>query len=233
MDEVASQGRAGDAAAVGRVVIPRRQIKRRLDELAAEVAAAYPRGELTMLVVLTGGMVFAAELMRRLAMRVHLAAACVRSYPDGATESCGPELRVPPVGEFAGRDVLIVDDILDTGATLKAVEAAVRCCGPASVRACVLFRKERPDLPRRREADFAGLGVPNVFVVGYGLDHEDRYRNLPDLHEMGRREKKRPATTRKTGDGRSRSRITIAKGNGKETTTSRRGKQPRTMGENP
>ena len=172
--------------AVGRVLVRRRRIAARLDELAAEIAAAYPSGELTMLVVLDGAMVFASELVRRLALRLRLESAWVRSYPCGSRRSAGPKLRMPLDGDFAGRDVLIVDDILDSGRTLRALREAVAARGAASVRTCVLFRKRRGDLPGRREADFHGLDVPDVFVVGFGLDCDGLWRDLPDLHELAR-----------------------------------------------
>jgi hypoxanthine phosphoribosyltransferase len=84
------------------------------------------------------------------------------------------------VGDISGRHVLLVDDILDSGGTLKLVVPELRALEPASVKTCVLLRKDRPSA-REVQADYVGFEIPDEFVVGYGLDFDDYYRNLPDI----------------------------------------------------
>ncbi len=163
------------------VLIPRARIAARVEELASSIAASYPNGDLTILGVLTGSVVFLADLIRCLPMRLRLDAARVNSYPGQATSSQGPEIVVDPAGDFQGRHVLIVDDILDSGQTIELLRERVLSASPASVRTCVLLSKRRDDLPGRVAADFAGFGIEDQFVVGYGLDYGDLYRNLPDI----------------------------------------------------
>jgi hypoxanthine phosphoribosyltransferase len=84
-------------------------------------------------------------------------------------------------GDLEGEHVLLVDDILDSGDTMRRLLDAAGQSRPASLRTCVLLRKDRPDLPDRLDADFAGFDVPDEFLVGYGLDYDNLYRNLPEI----------------------------------------------------
>jgi hypoxanthine phosphoribosyltransferase len=164
------------------VLIPRHQIAARVAELAGEIAACYRGGgELTILAVLTGAVVFLSDLIRHLPLRVRLETVRVVSYPDRATVSQGPAVLAPPAGDLGGQDVLILDDILDSGQTLQAIRTMPAFSRAASLRTCVLLRKRRTDLPARAEPDFVGFDVEDHFVVGYGLDYGNFYRNLPDI----------------------------------------------------
>jgi len=163
------------------VLIPRTRIAERIEELARSIAASCPDGDLTILAVLTGSVVFLADLIRRLPLRLRLDAARVKSYPGQATSSHGAGIVVDPGGDFQGRHVLIVDDILDSGQTIELLRERVLASSPASVRTCVLLSKCRDDLPGRVAADFVGFEIEDRFVVGYGLDYGDLYRNLPDI----------------------------------------------------
>ena len=177
---VGGGGRA-DGPDIARVVVPAGDIAGRVAELAGELAACYRGEEITILAVLTGSLVFLADLMRHLSIPLRVGVVSVSSYRDGATAPAPPRFTIPLAGDLAGRDVLVLDDVLDSGQTLGALLAELAGHGPASVRTCVLLRKDRPDLPDRMSADFAGFDVPNEFVVGYGLDHDHRFRNLPDI----------------------------------------------------
>ena len=172
--------RDGGAPKVGEVIIPGERITQRLDELAGEIAAAYPRGALTVLAVMNGALFFLADLLRRLPMRVELTTMRVRSYRGQGVRPGGAEIIAQLCDDLAGRDVLIVDDILDTGSTLALVARAVASQRPASCRICVLLRKGGRDL-RPARADFVGFDIPDRFVVGYGLDLDGWGRNLTDI----------------------------------------------------
>ncbi|MBK9139616.1 MAG: hypoxanthine phosphoribosyltransferase [Verrucomicrobia bacterium] len=159
------------------MLITEAQLARRVQELARALTHDYVGRDLTVVALLTGTVVFLADLLRRLALPLRLDFMGVSSYREGTASRelvFTKELRL----EVRHRDVLLVDDILDTGRTLLAVKTRLAALGPRSVRACVLL-----DKPARRvepvQAEYAGFTVPDVFVVGYGLDFAERYRNLP------------------------------------------------------
>ena len=166
---------------VDRIAVSRRRIARRVRQLGSEIARIYPDGDLTILAVLTGSMIFLADLVRQLPLRMRMEVISVSSYPGTATRPGKIELRHPVSRTLADKHVLILDDILDSGQTLGRLAAEVQAVGPRSLRTCVLLRKTRPDLPGRQDADFVGFDVEDVFLVGYGLDHDNLYRNLPDI----------------------------------------------------
>lgn len=173
---------------IDRVLVPRDEIARRVEQLARQIAECYGHGdgqtgerELTILAVLTGSLVFLSDLIRRLPLKIRIEVMSASSYPGRATVSKSVALAMPPEADFAGRDVLIVDDILDSGRTLAAIVRQVNSSRPASLRSCVLLSKQRRDVAERIEADFCGFEVEPEFVVGYGLDFDDLYRDLPDI----------------------------------------------------
>ena len=159
------------------VLITEPQIKRRVAELARAITRDYVGRDPVVVALLTGTLMFLADLLRRLVVPLKLDFIGVSSYREGTASRelvFTKDLRL----EVAGRDVLIVDDILDTGRTLKTVCARLERFKPGSLRTCVLL-----DKPSRRtepvEADYVGFVIPDLFVVGYGLDYAERYRNLP------------------------------------------------------
>jgi len=158
----------------------------RLDELAAQITEDYRGKELTVIAVLNGSLIFAADLLRRIPLPLKLDCLSVASY-HGGTESSGvvtfQQLNLPDID---GRHVLIVDDILDTGRTLHAISEKLRReTHPLSVRVCVLLRKEVPRAAEL-EADYVGFDIANEFVIGYGLDYQEQYRNLPVIGVLKR-----------------------------------------------
>ena len=181
MGNVNETNRSGLSGSSLDVVIPRDKIASRVDELAAELTACYGTGELTIVGVMTGVFIFLADLMRNLAMPIRLDIVSMCSYPGKSTNSHGPRLTLPPTANLTGRDVLIVDDILDSGRTMKFLMDLFSAAGPKSLRTCVLLRKNLGQPVERPDADFIGFDIPDEFVVGYGLDYDDLYRGLPDL----------------------------------------------------
>ncbi len=170
------------AAAPPRILYSRRRIARRVRELAASIDARYRGRPLTLCGVLTGGAVFAADLARSLRNdRVELDFVKASSYGEGTVSRGRVDLQILDQGGIAGRDVLVVEDILETGRTLAAVVRGIRLCGARSVRTAVLLVKpsERAEGP---EPDWVGFRMEEAaFVAGYGLDAGRRWRNLPDI----------------------------------------------------
>jgi len=153
-------------------------IMSRLDELASQISSDYAGKDLTVVAVLNGSLMFGADLLRRLEMPLRLDCLSVSSYHGASTTGVVKfnQLHLPDVH---GRHVLIVDDILDSGHTLHAIRDKLQNeTSPLSIKICVLLRK---DVPRQREleADYVGFDIANEFVVGYGLDYMERFRNLP------------------------------------------------------
>ena len=165
-------------ADVERILFSEPEIVAGIDRVAREVTRIYSGRDFTVVSVLKGSCVFASDLIRRIPIPLELAFLAASSYGDG-TESGALEVNFFPTGnEIEGRNLLLVDDILDTGRTLFALKAELARRGAAEVRTCVFL-----DKPSRRavplQADFRVFEVQNLFVVGYGLDFAGRYRNLP------------------------------------------------------
>jgi hypoxanthine phosphoribosyltransferase len=151
-----------------------------IDRLADMVRHEYDRRSLVVVGVLTGSIVLVADLIRRLECPVELSMVSASSYRGTATTPGRLELRLDSLPDLAGRDALLVDDIFDTGRTLEALVAELRRRGAASVRSLVLVRKVgRAEVAL--EPDFVGFDIPDVFVVGYGLDFDGAWRHLPHL----------------------------------------------------
>jgi hypoxanthine phosphoribosyltransferase len=161
-----------------RVLFDESTILRRLDEIAAQISADYRERELTVIAVLNGSLIFVADLLRRIPLPLKLDCLSVASYHGGTRTSGEIVFKQIALPDVAGRHILILDDILDSGVTLAAIAEKLRSAEPLSVRICVLLRKEKM---RRREveADYVGFDIEDEFVVGYGLDYLERYRNLP------------------------------------------------------
>lgn len=161
-----------------RVLFDEATIIRRLDEIAAQISADYRERDLTVIAVLNGSLIFMADLLRQIPLPLKLDCISAASY-HGGTQTTGEvvfkQLALPDV---AGRHILILDDILDSGVTLAAIAEKLRTAQPLSVKICVLLRKAKKRL-RQVEADYVGFEIEDEFVVGYGLDYMERYRNLP------------------------------------------------------
>ena len=160
------------------VLISAERIERRLDELARDIARDLSGRELALVGVLRASFIFMADLVRRLDLPLQLDFLSAASYGDATSPQHPVVVRWGPVLSVRGRDVLLVDAVLDTGRTLAAARAHLLELGARSVATCVLVVKEgaqEVDVP----VDYQGFTVPNRFLVGYGLDRAQRHRNLP------------------------------------------------------
>lgn len=166
---------------IDRILIPQEQIAARVADLARQITADHTAGgEVTIVPILTGAMIFCADLIRQIPIAMQIGLLTVSSYPGRSLRTQGAQVVGQQLGDVRGRHLLLVDDILDSGGTVRLVTAMLRELGPASVRTCVLLRKDRPSALDVR-ADYVGFEIPDVFVVGYGLDYDNYYRNLPDI----------------------------------------------------
>ena len=167
------------SADIDKVLISEEEIRRRVGELASQVESDFAGRDLVVVGLLTGTLMFLADLVREIDLPLRLDFIGVSSYGDG-TESCKLMFTKELKLDVANRDVLLVDDILDTGKTLRAVINKLGGMTPRQVRTCVLLSKKARreyDIP----ADYIGFEIPDEFVVGYGLDYAEKYRNLPSI----------------------------------------------------
>ena len=163
---------------IERVVFDGPAIHKRIDEMAAQITADYTDRELTVIAILTGSLMFMSDLLRRIPLPLKLDCLSVATYHGKTTTSGDVIFKQLAIPDVAGRDVLILDDILDTGHTLAAVRKRLETANPRSIRVCVLLSKRKPR-DRDVHADYIGFEIDDEFVVGYGLDFLQRYRNLP------------------------------------------------------
>ena len=159
------------------VLIPAEKIHDRVEVMAREVAAAYDGRPVTVVGILTGCLVFMADLIRRIDLPLRVGFLTASSY-RGGTAPGKLEIHDDILPDLVGRHILLLDDILDTGKTLTRVVAHLIDRGAESVKVGVLLRKVgRQEVPF--EPDFVGFTIPDKFVIGYGLDYNDEYRHLP------------------------------------------------------
>jgi hypoxanthine phosphoribosyltransferase len=162
--------------------ISREAIELAIKHMAADISKGYQHKNPLVLGVLRGSFVFMSDLLRQLDFPLEVDFVCCSSYQG--TESCGRiDMTLEPRAGLAGRHVLLVEDIVDTGLTLAYLVDNFRKKHPASLKVCALL-----DKPSRRQAevaiDYKGFTVPDKFIVGYGLDCDQQYRNLPELYTL-------------------------------------------------
>lgn len=161
-----------------RVLVPEEEVDARIRELGEKISKDYEGKQIHLICVLKGGVFFMCELAKRITVSVSMDFMCVGSYGDG-TKSSGVVRIAKDLDEsIEGKDVLIVEDIIDSGNTLYYLMDVLQRRKPASLRLCTLL-----DKPDRRvkdvKVDYTGFDIPDEFVVGYGLDYAQKYRNLP------------------------------------------------------
>jgi hypoxanthine phosphoribosyltransferase len=162
------------------ILIPRKEIEKAITRLAAEIRRDFPGGNLLLISILKGSFVFTADLMRRLDIPLEVHFIQLSSYGKG-TESCGKIQLVQPLRcPVEGRNIIVIEDIVDTGYTVSFIMEYLRAAQPASLRLCALT-----DKPARRVVpvtiDYLGFTVPDKFIVGYGIDWDEKFRHLPDI----------------------------------------------------
>lgn len=161
-----------------RVLFDEPTIHRRLDEIAGQISRDYSKKELTVIAVLNGSLVFMADLMRRIPLPLRLDCLSVASYHGKAQTSGEVIFKQVALPDVQDRHILILDDILDSGHTLAAIREKLQTAGPRTIKVCVLLSKKK-ERARKVDADYLGFEIEDEFVVGYGLDYDERYRNLP------------------------------------------------------
>jgi len=160
------------------ILVTESAIKRRVRKLGREIEATYGDEEITVISIINGAILFTADLLREISNPVRLDCIRISSYRN-QTKSIGKPQMIHSLSlDVSNRHVLLIDDILDTGKTLAMVTATIKKLNPASLKTCVLLDK----IGRREvtfDSEFVGFEIPDKFVVGYGLDFAERYRNLP------------------------------------------------------
>ena len=161
-----------------KILVSAEQIQASVEKLAAEIREREGKKPLTVIAIMTGSIVFLADLIRKLDMPLRVGVVQTSSYRGTARGPLSINAEMMP--DIAGRDVLLVDDIFDTGRTLQEVITSLADFRPRSLRSAVLLLKRgRQEVDLR--PDYIGFEIPDEFVVGYGLDFNDQYRNLPHL----------------------------------------------------
>ena len=167
-----------DSPLIGDVLVAEDDLRRRVTELAAEISTDYPDEPPLLVAILKGAVPFLADLIREMSIDCELDFMAVSSYGSSTDSSGVVRILKDLDASIADRDVLIVEDIIDSGLTLHYLLKNLRARGPKSVEVCALLTKperRRVDLPIR----YVGFEIPNRFAIGYGLDHNQRFRNLP------------------------------------------------------
>lgn len=160
------------------ILVSETAIKRRIRKLGADISSVYGDEEITVVAIINGAILFTADLLREISNPIRLDCIRVSSYRNETRSAGKPQLMHGLTLDISNRHVLLIDDILDTGKTITLVAGLIRKLSPASLKVCVLLDKQgRREVPF--EADFVGFRIPDKFVVGYGLDFAERYRNLP------------------------------------------------------
>ena len=165
------------------VMLSEEEINARIAELGEQISRDYEGKEIFLICILKGASFFACELAKRITVPVNIDFMKVSSYGGGTVSSGQVSIKMDVSESIAGKEVLIVEDIIDSGNTLNLRPKILMERGPKSIRLCALL-----DKPDRREVDvkmdYVGFRIPDKFVVGYGLDYDQRYRNLPYIGEV-------------------------------------------------
>ena len=162
-----------------RILISEEDVNKKISEIAAQISRDYEGKEVHLICILKGGVFFTCELAKRLTIPVSMDFMSVSSYGAG-TVSSGVVKIIKDLDEpLEGKDVLIVEDIIDSGRTLSYLMEILEKRGPKSIRLCTLLDKPERRVKKQVKVDYTCFSIPDKFVVGYGLDYDQKYRNLP------------------------------------------------------
>jgi hypoxanthine phosphoribosyltransferase len=163
---------------VRRIAFDAETLRARVAELGHEITTSYPDGDLLVLGLLKGSFVFLADLVREIRRPLHVDFLVASSYGDGTVSSGNVRLVYDPETDLAGKHILLVEDIVDSGRTLGRLVTMLKAREPRSIEVCALLHKRiAKDLPH--DVRYVGFDAPNEFLVGYGLDHAENFRHLP------------------------------------------------------
>ena len=161
-----------------KTLISKEKLEKRIDEIAKQIEEEYKGREITLICILKGSVFFTVDLAKRIKEDVRLEFIRVSSYNDGTESSGEIKMKLDLKDSIKGKDVIVIEDIIDTGKTLSYLIEYLKMKRPNSVKLCALL-----DKPERRvedvKVDYTGFKIPDKFVVGYGLDFDEKYRNLP------------------------------------------------------
>lgn len=163
---------------ITKVLIDEEKIAKRVAELGAQIEKDYEGKEPIVVAILKGSIIFYGDLVRKIKLPIRFDTMAVSSYGSGTSSSGNVKIKKDMSHDICDKDVLIIEDIIDSGNTMKSLTALLEHRGAKSIRVCAFL-----DKPSRRqtdfEADYIGYSIPDEFVVGYGLDYDEKYRNLP------------------------------------------------------
>ncbi|MCL2874151.1 MAG: hypoxanthine phosphoribosyltransferase [Defluviitaleaceae bacterium] len=160
-------------------LISEEEISKRIKEIAKEIMCDFTQGKITLICVLKGGVFFMVDLARSLEMQVEIDFMDVSSYGNSTVSSGQIKIDKDLENPITGKDVLLVEDIIDTGQTMVQILAHLRAQKPNTLKVCTLLDKPERRKVEGADFDYIGFTVPDEFVVGYGLDYAQKYRNLP------------------------------------------------------
>jgi len=169
--------------AVKRVAFGEDTIAQRVAELGREITGAYPDGDLLVLGLLKGSFIFLSDLVREITRPLQVDFLVASSYGDGTVSSGTVDLVYDPETQLAGKDILLVEDIVDSGRTLNRLMTILKDRKPRSLEICALLHKRIAE-GLQFDAKFVGFDAPNEFLVGYGLDHAENFRHLPYIASL-------------------------------------------------
>jgi len=181
LDEISDPRLSGRA--VRRIAYDQATIARRVAELGSEISAAYPDGDLLVLGLLKGSFIFLSDLVRQITRPLQVDFLVASSYGDGTVSSGTVKLVYDPETRLEGKDILLVEDIVDSGRTLNRLMGILAEREPRSLEICALLHKRIAE-GLKHDTKFVGFDAPHEFLVGYGLDHAENFRHLPYIASL-------------------------------------------------
>lgn len=168
-----------------KVLIDEEKLHKRVDEIAAQIENEYKGKEITLICILKGSVFFTVDLAKRINEDVKIEFIRVSSYNEGTESSGEIKMKLDLKDSIQGKDVIVIEDIIDTGRTLSYLIEYLKMKKPNSLKLCALLDKPERRVKKNVKVDYTGFQIPDKFVVGYGLDFDEKYRNLPYVGYIG------------------------------------------------